>query len=1005
MKHQLIGAAAVASLSVLPAFAGLDDGLTAWFDFETLRPDGRVVNRADENSPLNLVLGTSITNVSHSGDAAMGCDGAENARANFSYAAAKNVTYSMWVRRDRDVGIYEGSSYPHLFSNFPGGVRVALGKTSLGASVYVNEDVVFDGAPVLFRKAWQHLCFTFEDVSAAGDGSKVAFRLYINGVLQQSVDKELPEGKKLGSVAGTANLGGNGGNRPFTGILDEVRLWNRALSAAEVREEFERVPGGPEDALLSRWTMDEVVTESGVRKFKDSGVQARDLELGSGVTTVAGVKGNAARTDGTTASWAYTTAAVNISDMTLCAWVNQSVDSSKDNESKIGGPNNGPRFFKSNGAHLIYEINPTASSATLQWIGSDGGRSISPFMTAQGTWCHVALTTHYADGKACQKYYVNGIKTWEATFDVTTSVWCQKDGELLFFNMAKNSNRPYEGLADDLRLYNRALSDKEIAEIFRGPAAVSAGADFSVAGGVATLHGWVAPNGTDTFREGYAGAVAWSLVSAPAGGETAEIAVKSSPVTHVSLPVSGDYTFRLSVTADGESLSSDVTVTRLAESPTGEKPTLALATAASVNLPLRLRIEAEADNAARVFWSKVSGPGGVWFEPDCEAATFVTFGAAGEYTLRCTAENAVGATVREVAVTANASEGTVDLADGLKIHWPMDNDTLHAEKVSGTRGSIKPDGANTAFSAGARLHGVRLNATDARLTADRWLAFETSESGSPNSKVTSPWVVISMWIRPDADMGDSQVPCLFMVPQSLGLRYGRYDNGGDGFSVIQQGMYGSNAAKYYSAPAVSMAGRWVHVCAVYDRVGGSDHELWVDGEKMTSVGSSGGNINARWMHNYIELGGASRSDNDMMGRYNSCSATFRGAIDDVRVFNRKLSDAEIRTLASRPNVVNLGPSVDLPPAEPVKTTAKDVNNLALAAYPFGSDSLTTGWTVVQGEAENVVFGDPSQLSTTVIFKRKGDYGLGLSASDGERAAYSLPFGFDVGARGMAIIFR
>jgi hypothetical protein len=77
---------------------------------------------------------------------------------------------------------------------------------------------------------WQHAALTY-------DGANL--RLYVNGILVNTL-----------AVAITINpntsplyIGINGGvNFPFSGIIDEVRIYNRALSAAEIQTDFQQAP-------------------------------------------------------------------------------------------------------------------------------------------------------------------------------------------------------------------------------------------------------------------------------------------------------------------------------------------------------------------------------------------------------------------------------------------------------------------------------------------------------------------------------------------------------------------------------------------------------------------------------------------------------------------------------------------------------------------------------------------------------------------------------------------
>lgn len=111
------------------------------------------------------------------------------------------------------------------------GLRLSSGRILLATN----------GAPRLFSKsayllpvnAWTH-------VSATYDQSLNEFRIYIDGVLDTS--------SVVAAAAPTANsdslfVGISGNSTPFNGKLDEVRVWNRALSSAEVAQNFRTVLG------------------------------------------------------------------------------------------------------------------------------------------------------------------------------------------------------------------------------------------------------------------------------------------------------------------------------------------------------------------------------------------------------------------------------------------------------------------------------------------------------------------------------------------------------------------------------------------------------------------------------------------------------------------------------------------------------------------------------------------------------------------------------------------
>ncbi|HHY05720.1 MAG TPA: LamG domain-containing protein [Clostridia bacterium] len=97
------------------------------------------------------------------------------------------------------------------------------------------------GANALTRNTWNHLVVTLSNGdSAPGSGT---VNCYVNGVLVKSGGL----GKEYNSATTAAALGGNvgvskgQGLNPFQGSLDEVTLYSHALSADDVKRNYEKV--------------------------------------------------------------------------------------------------------------------------------------------------------------------------------------------------------------------------------------------------------------------------------------------------------------------------------------------------------------------------------------------------------------------------------------------------------------------------------------------------------------------------------------------------------------------------------------------------------------------------------------------------------------------------------------------------------------------------------------------------------------------------------------------
>jgi len=87
------------------------------------------------------------------------------------------------------------------------------------------------GSAALPLNAWSHLAVTF-------DGAVV--RLYVNGVQSGS----FPFVGSMAASTGPLRLGGNGiWGEWFAGLIDEVRVYNRALAAGEIQQDLQTPVG------------------------------------------------------------------------------------------------------------------------------------------------------------------------------------------------------------------------------------------------------------------------------------------------------------------------------------------------------------------------------------------------------------------------------------------------------------------------------------------------------------------------------------------------------------------------------------------------------------------------------------------------------------------------------------------------------------------------------------------------------------------------------------------
>lgn len=96
------------------------------------------------------------------------------------------------------------------------------------------------------KKSWKELTEKMSFVQITAVRSKDSLSLYANGDL---VGQEKRTAGLLPSAQSTFKMG-----QSMTGYLDEVRVWNKALTAEDVRKTYDRYLAGDEEGLIGYWT-------------------------------------------------------------------------------------------------------------------------------------------------------------------------------------------------------------------------------------------------------------------------------------------------------------------------------------------------------------------------------------------------------------------------------------------------------------------------------------------------------------------------------------------------------------------------------------------------------------------------------------------------------------------------------------------------------------------------------------------------------------------------------
>src|SRR5882672_9200340 len=213
--------AALVVLQLSTATAAAQTGLVAAYSFN--ESSGTTAADASGTGNTGMVSGAAWTTAGkNSGALTFSGNGRVTIPDSPSLRLSSAMTLEAWVRPStvsaawRDV-IYKGDDNYFLEGTTPTNSRPAIGGT------YGTTNAVTYGTPALKANTWSHLAATY-------DGATV--RLYVNGTQTSST-------ARTGTLAASANPLQIGGDsiygQYFSGVIDDVRVYNMALTATQIQ--------------------------------------------------------------------------------------------------------------------------------------------------------------------------------------------------------------------------------------------------------------------------------------------------------------------------------------------------------------------------------------------------------------------------------------------------------------------------------------------------------------------------------------------------------------------------------------------------------------------------------------------------------------------------------------------------------------------------------------------------------------------------------------------------
>lgn len=719
--------------------------------------------------------------------------------------------------------------------------------------------------------------------------------------------------------------------------------------------------------LIGWWCMDET---NGAKVATDASGSGRHATLGTGVSIADGRFGKATRYDGTGSAWA-SFSVPPLSNLTISAWVYMD-----------GTPNNIlPRIMQLSADSYFLMPSNAIGQLSLGVESNNWGAGTQDLRFSTNKWFHAVAVyrqeyTNATERVVSATLYLNGIRCTDpgAKFAFKKTV---PAGNAFIGNNSSGSGgvRPLIGMLDDVRLYDGPLSDREVYALFQNCApAVEAGRSITTYRDTALLQGRLTTNNTLTREQ--TAATQWSIVSAPEGAEPI-IATPDVPMTVVSLPVSGTYVFRLTASNTLAVVSNDVTVIREAGTPpeNNAAPSITVRWSSTNALlgtgaPLAATVTDDGlPGPVRYCWKKADGPGAAFFDNPFTTNTTAYFSTNGTYTLALIADDGARAQTNTVTVTVSLADNT--LTNGLLHWWRMNETPATSKKSYDSAGTNTLTLLNQAvLQTGKSGYGLRSPK-------------ETACAQAIHTFTNAQQMTFSAWIYYDNAWTNNPYMRLINSDQFYIL----YNLVSSQLDLSSRGM-GTGITNFtwtLTLPKLT-TNQWIHFAVLFDRgpaASGAKQVIYINGVRYltypTSSNQGGSTV----------FPGAADFVGPLFIGGNSGNRNFDGIIDEIRVYNRFLTDEEVRLLAADPDN-NHAPVIDLPETLTTHITRPITLPGVVTddGQPF-EKTVSATWSVVSGDAAKVLIEDATQPTTSATFLRTGDYVLKLSGSDGEAGSAAL----------------
>lgn len=386
------------------------------------------------------------------------------AQINLNQNLLSGFTISAWIRPN---GAGEGSGGQIFYKGSGAGSESWLrvdtlsgGNLDIQALVNMATDATLNVSARVKDNAWNHVALSYND-----DGDD-EITIWVNGVnLGTSIDGVGP----LDTDTNNLLIGGTTTDN-FKGFIDDFKIHKQEKTSAQIKAEF--AAEGASRGVSARFgQIDTAFLNDGLVgywRMEEASDATRDDSSGNGNTMTESAADTIVQATGKfgfagdfeLADTEYLSAADSVSlsvtgSLTLSAWINP--------ETVSAGSYN--IIAKWDGANVSYRLFQNGDEIRLELDSASNYQETTASNLAASTWYHVVGV--YNSGDPTAKIYINGTEAASSTTGTIPSS-IGDDAGVLALGAQDTSTTPtgyYDGVIDEARVYNRALSTREVRQL------------------------------------------------------------------------------------------------------------------------------------------------------------------------------------------------------------------------------------------------------------------------------------------------------------------------------------------------------------------------------------------------------------------------------------------------------------------------------------------------------------------------------------------------------------